>query len=185
MVRCVRNSADHDPRPGARHIKKVCFGLPPGNVFRPQRREPLSAVFRVTLHKFQSSLGRRQWRRANVNSEHADKPQVFTHALMHHLFAHAAPSRVPRPWPHRKIRIPEFAPHANDLDALSFVRFNKKSASHRAHPCTRVWGTITLSLKQSRQFDALDDDADTVMKEQAQLTLCPSKQEILLRSIKI
>src|SRR6266436_1611894 len=179
MVRRVCDSANHDPCPGTWHNKKFCFGLPPGAVFRSQRCEPLSAVFRVTLHKFQSSLGRGQWRRANVNSEHADKPQVFTHALMHHLFAHAAPSRVPRPWAHRKIRIPEFAPHANDLDALGFVRFNKKFVSHRAHPCTRVWGTITPSRRQSRQFDALDDDADTVLREQAQRILWPSKREIL------
>src|SRR6266481_7636834 len=33
-----------------------------------------------------------------------------------------------------------------------------------------AFGGQLLSLKQSRQFDALDDDADTVMKEQAQLT---------------
>src|SRR5260370_7807748 len=112
MVRRVRDSANHDPCPGTWHIKKVCFGLPPRAVFRPQRCEPLSAVFRVTLHKFQSSLGLRQWRRANVNSDNADKPQVFTHALMHQLFPQAPPSPAPPPCPHLNLPIPHSPPPA-------------------------------------------------------------------------
>jgi len=44
MVRGVRDSPNRHPCPGSLHIKEFRFRLPPNIVFRPQRREPLSAV---------------------------------------------------------------------------------------------------------------------------------------------
>jgi len=149
MVRRVRNPPNHNPCPGSRYIKKFRFRLPPGVVFRPQRREPLSAVFRIALHEFQSSLRRRQRRRVDVNSQHADKPQIFTHALMHHLLVHVAPRGSPR----------AAAPEDLIADSLhtpttlmrSSRTFQQEFVSHNAHPCARFRGH-SLSRKQSRQL---------------------------------
>src|SRR5260370_10275475 len=138
MVRSVRDSSNHHPCPRSLHIKKFRFRLPPGIIFLPQRRQPLSAVLRIALHEFQSSLCRRQWRRANVNSQHIDEPQILAHALVHHLFSHAAPSRVARAWTHGKILVAEFTPHAHHFHPLCLISFHKKAIFHKYCPSARL-----------------------------------------------
>src|SRR5260370_12769761 len=130
MVRGVRDPPPHHPCPRSLPIKEFRFRLPPNIIFRLQRREPLSAVLRITLHEIQPGLCRRKWRRVNVNSQHIDEPQILAHALMHHLFVHAAPSRVSLPRTHRKLFVAEFTPHAHHLHPLGLIGLNKKFVFH-------------------------------------------------------
>src|SRR6266705_871148 len=130
MVRRVRDSPNHHPCARSPHVKEFRFGLPPNIIFRSQRRQPRPTVFRIALHEFQSSLRLRQWRRVDVNPQHTDEPQILTHALVHHLLVHAAPSRIAASWTHRKVLIAEFTPHAHHLHPLGRIRFYKKVVPH-------------------------------------------------------
>src|SRR5258705_4293048 len=143
MMGGVRDSSNQHPCTRSLHIKEFRFRLPPTITFRPQRRQPLSAVLGVALHEFQPALCRWQGRRANVNSQHVDEPEILAHALVHHLFAHAAPSRIPRAWPHRKILVAEFTPNAYHFHALGFVRFNQEVICHKRHPSTENQWTFS------------------------------------------
>src|SRR5260370_1366653 len=133
-MRGVRNSPYYHPCLRPPHVKEFRFRLPPNIIFCPQLREPLSAVLRIALHEFQATFRRRQWRCIDVNAQHIDKPQILAHALMHHLFAYAAPSRVIRSRTHRKILIAELTPHAHNLHPLGLVGFHKKCVFHGMLP---------------------------------------------------
>src|SRR6266446_1233024 len=137
MVRGMRNPANHHPRPRSLHIEEFRFGLPPAIIFRLQFRKPFPAVLRVALHEFQARLQRWQRRRTNVNPQHVDKPQIFAHALMHHLFVNAAPSRVSLSRTHRQVLVAEFTPHAHNFYPLGPVRFHQEFISHDGHPAKR------------------------------------------------
>src|SRR5258708_1270060 len=153
MMSGVRDSPNHHPRARSRHVKEFRFRLPPNFIFRPQCREPLSAVLSIALHEFQPSLRRRQGRRVDVNPQHADKPQILAHTLVHHLFVHAAPSRVALARTERKIAVAEFTPHAHNFDSLGFIGFHKKFVFHGRPPCVGLFGIIAslLYLRQSER----------------------------------
>src|SRR5258708_23817756 len=78
-------------------------------------------------------------RRTNVNPQHVDKPQIFAHALVHHLFANAAPSRIRLSRTHRQVLVAEFTPHAHNFYPLGPVRFHQEFISHDSHPAKRAW----------------------------------------------
>src|SRR5260370_29894325 len=137
MMSGVRNPPNHHPCPRSLCIKEFRLRFPPSIIFLPQGHEPLSAVLCISLHEFQSSLCRRKWRRANLNSQHVDEPQILAHALVHHLFVHAAPSPVARAWTHWKILVAEFTPHAHHFDPLGLISFHKKAIFHKYCPSAR------------------------------------------------
>src|SRR3984957_1640667 len=126
----MRDSPRHHPRPRPRHVEKLRVGLPPQIVLPLQRRQSLPAVLRITFHKLQPHFLLWQRRRTHINPKHVAEPQVFAHALMHHLLQHAAPSRVILPRPNAKILIPKLAPHAHHLHSLGGICLDEKCVSH-------------------------------------------------------
>src|SRR5579864_3489327 len=133
MMRRMRHPTHHNPRPRSLHVKEFRIRLPPCVVLVLQRRQALSAVLRIALDELQPRFRSRQRRSPHINSEHVPEPQVLAHALMYHLLAHAAPPRISFPWPHRKIRIAELAPHADHLHPLGRVSLHQKCVSHNAN----------------------------------------------------
>src|SRR5260370_1775091 len=55
---------------------------------------------------------------------------MLAQAVMHHLLAHSAPSRVTRSGTHRKIPIAELTPDAHNLHPLGLVGFHKECVFH-------------------------------------------------------
>jgi len=145
MMRRMRNPPHHDPSPRPRHVKEFDLLFPPSCVFRFQRRQPLPAVFHISRDEIHPGLLLRQWRRTYINPEHVAEPQVFTHALMHHLLQHAAPSRVGTSRPDDQVLIRELAPHTYNLDPFCCVRLNQECISHGG------WHSIFLGSRRSRQ----------------------------------
>src|ERR1700678_379762 len=130
MMRGMRHPPRHHPRSGSLHIEELCFPFPPCFVFALQLRQTLPAVLSVPLHKLESRFLLWQWRSTDVDPQHVAEPQVFAHALVHHLFMNAAPSRVALERPQRKILIPELAPHADYFYPLCCVCFDQECISH-------------------------------------------------------
>jgi hypothetical protein len=130
MMRRMRDPPRHHPGPRPVHIEKLHILLPPHLIFLLQRRQPLPAVLRISFHEFQPRLLLRQRRCAHINSQHIEEPQVFAHALMHHLLMHAASLRITLPRTHRKILVPELTPHAHHLHPLGGIRLDQKYLPH-------------------------------------------------------
>lgn len=121
MMGRMRNPTHHDPRMTPKYIEESGLSLPPCICLSSQSYEPLPAIFRISLDEFHSCLLGGQRRSAHIDSEHVAKPQILTHALMHHLFMRAAPSRIAFPRPHRQVLIKEFTPDADHFQPLGCV----------------------------------------------------------------
>lgn len=113
MMGRVRNPPHHDPRTAPRHIEESSMFIPPRVLFFFQSRQPLSAVFHISLNEFDLCFLGGQRRNVHIDSEHVPEPQILTHALMHHLFMHTAPSRIAWSRPDRQILVQEFTPDAD------------------------------------------------------------------------
>jgi len=96
----------------------------------PQRSQPLFAVFGITFDELQASLLFGQRWSAYVDPEHVAEPQVFGHALVHHLLVDTAASGVTQARTDREIFVAEFAPDAEDLDTLGFVGLDEEFEFH-------------------------------------------------------
>src|ERR1700693_6111663 len=116
MMSAVRDPARHNPRARPRHIEELRLTGPPRFLFRAQNSKPLIAIFRVTFHEFHSRLGLWQRRRTHIDAQHIAKPQVFSHAWMHHLFPNAAPAIIAVARPAMHIVISEFTPRADNFE---------------------------------------------------------------------
>src|SRR5919108_5551428 len=57
---------------------------------------------------------------------------------MHHLLVNTAPARVAWPRAHREIFVAEFAPDAQNLDALGFVGLNQEFEFHWRLPPSQL-----------------------------------------------
>jgi hypothetical protein len=95
-----------------------------------QGSEPLSAVLDIALHEGQAGLLLRQGWRVDVDAQHAAKPEVLAHALVHHLLVHTAPSNVAWARAHRKIVICELTPDADHFDPFGVVSLDQKLVWH-------------------------------------------------------
>jgi hypothetical protein len=126
----MRQTASHHPRSGALHIEELRQLFPPELVFLPKYSEPLAAMFRVAFHEPDAGFLFRKRRGIDFDAQHVAKPQVLAHALMHHLFVHAASARIAVLRPYWKLLILELAPYADHLDALGFVSFDQKIVLH-------------------------------------------------------
>src|SRR5690349_9918379 len=78
----------------AMHIEERCVFLPPRFERLAQSSQTLAAVLGIALHELQTGFSLWQEWRAHVDPQHVAKPEILTHTLVHHLFVHAAPSRV-------------------------------------------------------------------------------------------
>ena len=132
LLRGVSDAPGNDPRPRAWHIEKRDHLFPPGLSLLTKSGQALSAIFGVTGHKLPANFPRRQGRRAHINAEHVSKPEIFTHALMHHVLVKTAPSCIGRVGPSRKVFIFEHAPHAENFDPLGFVGIEEEVVFHAA-----------------------------------------------------
>src|SRR5437667_12722823 len=119
MMGRMSQSPSHYPGARTLHIEEFCALFPPGFILLPQRGEPFSAVFRVSLHELEPCLLLRKRRRAYVNSKHVAKPEILADALMHHLLMHAAPARIAVSRTNGKIFVLKLAPHADELQTLA------------------------------------------------------------------
>src|ERR1700675_2391649 len=144
MMSAVRNPARHNPRARARHIEELRPPRPPRFAFRAQSSKPLFTVLRVTFHEFQPRLVVRQWRSTHIYTQHIAEPQVFAHALMYHLFLHAAPAGITIARAAMHVFITEFAPRADNLDSLCFVGFHQKVVNHRR--ASRIFLTASSAI---------------------------------------
>ena len=52
---------------------------------------------------------------------------------MHHLLMNTTSPWIITPGAHRKIIVPELAPHADHFDSFGRIRFHEKVISHRAY----------------------------------------------------
>jgi hypothetical protein len=154
MMRSMRQPPRQHPGSRAGNVKKLCFFLEPALWLLAQRLQPLSAVFRIAPDEFQPRLLSRQRRRTYVNSQHGAKPQILAHALVHHLFPHAAPPPVACPRAHRQILVAEFAPNADHLYPLRPVRLHQEFVAHKKLP-TAKFSAYLRSALFSRQRNAL------------------------------
>src|SRR5438093_7507659 len=132
MMGRMSQSPSHYPGARTLHIEEFCALFPPGFILLPQRGEPFSAVFRVSLHELEPCLLLRKRRRAYVNSKHVAKPEILADALMHHLLMHAAPARIAVSRTNGKIFVLKLAPHADDLQPLGRIGLDKEVIFHRA-----------------------------------------------------
>src|SRR5271156_1945625 len=126
----MRHPPRHHPGPRSRHIEKLHILFPPRLIFFLQRGQPFAAVLGVPFHKFHPRLLLGQRRRADINPQHVAEPQVFAHALMHHLLTHAATPRITLARPHDKILVLKLAPHTHHLHPLGGIRLDQKCVSH-------------------------------------------------------
>src|SRR4029450_4028000 len=92
--------------------------------------ETPAAVLRVAPDEFKPRLVGWQGRGGDIDAQHAAKPSVLPHALMHHVLAHAAPARVLWRWSPPKIVVPKLAPHAQHLDSFGRVAVDEKLIAH-------------------------------------------------------
>src|SRR6202042_2937793 len=99
-------------------VKNHRLSHPPGVVFAAENREPLRAVFRVPLHKFQPLFLFGKRRRSHVDSEHRAAPKILADALVDYLFADTTAAWIVAARPHRQFLILEFTPNSDDLHAL-------------------------------------------------------------------
>src|SRR5271166_800873 len=120
----MRDAPRHHPCTRASHNKEVGCLFPPSVGLLAQLREPFSAVSRVLLDELQASFW--FWQRwcFDVDSEHGPKPQILADALMHHLLMNTTSPWIITAGAHRKIVIPELAPHADHFDSFTCVRFH-------------------------------------------------------------
>ena len=72
----------------------------------------------------------RERRSADVDAQHGAEPRVLAHALVHHVFVNAASARIGLQRSHRKVRVLELTPDAEDLHALGFVGVDQKFVVH-------------------------------------------------------
>src|ERR1700730_692437 len=118
MMSAVGDPARHNPGTRTWHVEELRLTGPPRLLFRAQNSKPLLTVFRVAFHEFQSRLRRRQRWRTHIDAQHVAEPQVFAHALMHHLFPNAASARIAVARPAMQMVIAEFTPRADNFDSL-------------------------------------------------------------------
>src|SRR5262245_50182938 len=114
MMRRVSQPARHHPRSRSRHVEERRTRFPPRVVRLTKTRETTAAVFGVALDELHADFATGQWRRADVDPEHDTKPRVLAHALMHHLFEHAASSRIIESWTDGEILVAKLAPDTED-----------------------------------------------------------------------
>src|SRR5262249_25085995 len=89
-----------------------------------------AAVFRVPSYELDARFVLRQRWSLNVDTEHVAKPEIFAHALMHHLLAHTASARIDLIRPYRKVLVFELTPHTQDLQSLGCVALDQKLLFH-------------------------------------------------------
>jgi hypothetical protein len=109
---------------------------------RTTSRFPLSSAYRFMNPLRLSPEGAAERRRRRPA---CCETIVFAHALVHHLFVHAASAGIAPERPHWKILVPEFTPSAEDLDSLGFVRVDQEVELHADHLSTQylvipTWG---------------------------------------------
>ena len=97
----------------------------------PQSSLALSAVLCIAAYELQAGLSRGKRRRANIDAEHVEEPQVLADTLMHHVLVNAPSSKIRSIRADWKVLVPEHAPNANDLDPLGLVRLNQKVVFHK------------------------------------------------------
>src|SRR6266436_7657292 len=129
-MRGMGHAAGHHPGSRAPDIEEYGFPFPPSLLFLLERYTTLAAVFRITFHKFQADFLFRQWRRPYVDPEHVTKPDVFTDALVHHVFVDAASPWINGIGADRKILVFEHAPRTDHLCALGFVSVDQELIFH-------------------------------------------------------
>src|SRR5579862_4346137 len=115
MMRRVRYPSRHHPCPRTLHVEESRVAFPPGFIFFTQNGESFATVFGISLDELQSSFLLRQRRRAHIDSKHGAEPQIFAHALMHHLLMDTSSARIVFLRPHRQVFIAKLAPHAYDF----------------------------------------------------------------------
>src|ERR1700675_2081344 len=119
MLGSVSQAPGHHPGTASRHIEKCSRAFPPGFVFLLKNSQPLAGVFGIALDELETSLLLRERRSTHIDAEHGSQPQVFAHALMHHLLMDTAATRVAGVGANRQISVAELAPHTEDFDAFS------------------------------------------------------------------
>ena len=140
-------AASHHPRSGALHIEeRRCF-LPPPLLRASKNLEASGAVRSVLLDERDPRFGLRERRRVHIDAEHLAKPDVLAHALMDHLFAHAAPSWIVTFRSYQQILVSELAPDADHFDSLGFIAVDEKVVTSwlHDHPLFCIVGPVECS----------------------------------------
>jgi hypothetical protein len=133
----VIQAARHYPGFGALHIEKGSLRLPPVVIRTAKARQSSGAVFRIQPDELEPAFLVRKRRGIHIHTQHGAEPHSLAHALMHHVFVHAASARIVRVRPHWQVLVLELAPHAQDFDAFGLVALDEKIVFHDEHPVRR------------------------------------------------